>query len=167
MTWWPHERWEEGRKRWCTTCSAMGDWRTSAVIMIRTSCRPACNAIQGGPEHLASIFLRSPWKSLWRGWWKGSSRYAAAPPDWNCCASSALLEGTLFVLPPFQDCLSGSRGGGRARSLYATPPPSPPPPPRVLKDSGHQQVSLEKTVRRRRRQIFFSYYVFILKILKF
>ena len=27
------------------------------------------------------------------------------------------------------------RGGGRARSLYATPP-SPPPPPRVLKDSG-------------------------------
>ena len=28
-------------------------------------------------------------------------------------------------------------GGGRARSLYATPPsPPPPPPPRVLKDSG-------------------------------
>ena len=26
------------------------------------------------------------------------------------------------------------RGGGRARSLYATPPP--PPPPRVLRDSG-------------------------------
>ena len=31
-----------------------------------------------------------------------------------------------------------SRGGGRARSLYATPrsPPPPPPAPRVLKDSG-------------------------------
>ena len=29
----------------------------------------------------------------------------------------------------------GPRGGGRARSLYATPP-SPPPPPWVLKDSG-------------------------------
>ena len=32
------------------------------------------------------------------------------------------------------------RGGGRARSLYATPPPARPPPfpplPRVLKDSG-------------------------------
>ena len=31
--------------------------------------------------------------------------------------------------------LGEPRGGGRARSLYATPP-SPPPPPRVLKDSG-------------------------------
>ena len=31
--------------------------------------------------------------------------------------------------------VDGPRGGGRARSLYATPP-SPPPPPRVLKDSG-------------------------------
>ena len=29
-----------------------------------------------------------------------------------------------------------ARGGGRARSLYATPPSPPPPPPRVLKDSG-------------------------------
>ena len=28
-----------------------------------------------------------------------------------------------------------ARGGGRARSLYATPP-SPPPPPRVLTDTG-------------------------------
>ena len=40
-----------------------------------------------------------------------------------------------------------ARGGGRARSLYATPP-SPPPPPRVLRDSG-------LGTRRQRRPPFF------------
>ena len=37
--------------------------------------------------------------------------------------------------PPISIWVVFPRGGGRARSLYATPP-SPPPPPRVLKDSG-------------------------------
>ena len=47
------------------------------------------------------------------------------------------------------------------------PPPAPPPPPRVLKDSGAgSATNIEKTVWRQRRQIYFSYHVFILKILK-
>ena len=43
-----------------------------------------------------------------------------------------------FWKSPFlQSTVVGSRGGGRARSLYATPPsPPPPPPPRVLKWRG-------------------------------
>ena len=42
------------------------------------------------------------------------------------------------AIPSHRAVLENPRGGGRARSLYATPPsppPPPPPPPRVLKDS--------------------------------
>ena len=87
-------------------------------------------------------------------WWtrqgKGiEQRWVWVCEDPCCCEEMGWLVGGQWRLPP-----NPPRGGGRARSLYATPPP-PRDFERWWCRVGHQQVSLEKTVRRRRRQFFF------------
>ena len=61
-------------------------------------------------------------------------------------------------------------GGGRARSLYATPPSPPPPPPpgfRKIVVPGRPPTSVPReNCPAPKAPIFFSYYVSMLKILK-
>ena len=69
---------------------------------------------------------------------KGGSAVAPFYPPLNVLSEYLITLLASFCIMSHDLISSVSRGGGRARSLYATPPspPPPPPPPRVLRDGG-------------------------------